>query len=77
MALAVREGWRRRGFDIVFGTDTRAGCRFDAALIVAIVLVTMLDSVAALHARCGSLLRAAECVFTGLSPSSTHCTSWC
>jgi voltage-gated potassium channel len=69
LAPTTREGWRRRGFEIVFGTDTRAGRLFDLVLMVAIVasvLVTMLDSVAALHARFGILLRAAEWLFTGL-----------
>lgn len=69
LAPAAREGWRRRGFEIVFGTDTRAGRLFDLVLIVAIVasvLVTMLDSVAALHARYGTLLHAAEWLFTAL-----------
>jgi voltage-gated potassium channel len=64
---AAPSGWRRRAFDLVFGTDTPAGRAFDAALIVAIVasvLVTMLDSVAALHARYGGLLRATEWAFT-------------
>ena len=69
LAPATREGWRRRGFDIVFGTDTRAGRLFDLVLMLAIVasvLVTMLDSVTALHARFGTLLRAAEWLFTGV-----------
>lgn len=69
LAPAAREGWRRRGFDIVFGTDTRAGRVFDIVLMVAIVasvLVTMLDSVASLHASCGGLLRTLEWLFTCL-----------
>lgn len=66
---AADSGWRRRGYDIVFGTETRAGRLFDIALITAIVasvLVTMLDSVAALHARFGMAFRAAEWLFTAL-----------
>ncbi|WP_300617983.1 ion transporter [Dokdonella sp.] len=64
---AAESGWRRRAFDIVFGDDTRIARAFDAAVIVAIVtsvVVTMLDSVAAIDARCGPALRAAEWVFT-------------
>lgn len=64
---ATAEGWRLRAFDVIFDTSTRAGRVFDIALmaaIVASVLVTMLDSVAALHARCGGVLRAAEWLFT-------------
>ena len=69
LAPAAREGWRRRGFDIVFGTETHAGRLFDLALMIAIVasvLVTMLDSVATLHTRYGWWLRAAEWLFTAL-----------
>ncbi|MBN8922915.1 MAG: ion transporter [Rhodanobacter sp.] len=69
LAPVAREGWRRRGFGIVFGTDTRAGRVFDIVLMVAIVasvLVTMLDSVSTLHERYGGLLRTLEWLFTGM-----------
>ncbi|MEW9573618.1 ion transporter [Rhodanobacter sp. Si-c] len=69
LSPAAQQGWRRRAFDIVFGTDTRAGRAFDIMLMAAIVisvLVTMLDSVAALHARCGGVLRVAEWLLTAL-----------
>ena len=64
---AAPTGWRKRAFDVVFGTDTPAGRAFDAALIVAIlasVLATMLDSVGALHARFGTALHVVEWAFT-------------
>jgi voltage-gated potassium channel len=64
---AAQSGWRRTAFDIVFGDDTRTARAFDAAVMVAIVasvLVTMLDSVTAVHARCGGALRIAEWIFT-------------
>ncbi len=64
---ASESGWRRQAFDIVFGDDTRIARLFDAAVIIAIVgsvLVTLLDSVATVHAACGDLLRLAEWVFT-------------
>lgn len=67
LAPACNTGWRRRGFDIVFGTDTRTGRLFDIVLMVAIVasvLVTMLDSVSTIHAQYGMLLHAAEWLFT-------------
>lgn len=67
LQAAASAGWRKRAFDVVFSADTRAGRAFDAALIVAIVasvLATMLDSVAALHARFGTALRIAEWGFT-------------
>ncbi len=66
---AREQGWRKRAFDIVFGIDTPAGRAFDAALIVAIVtsvVVTMLDSVASVHAYCGGVLQLAEWAFTAL-----------
>lgn len=61
------EGWRRRVFDLLFGSDTPAARRFDLALMGAIVLsviVTMLDSVGSVHARWGPVLRALEWAFT-------------
>lgn len=64
---AAESGWRRRAFDIVFNDDTHAARLFDAGLIIAIlasVVVTLLDSVAAVHAACGDALRMAEWVFT-------------
>ncbi len=66
---AAPTGWRKRVFDVIFGTDTPAGRVFDAALIVAIVAsvaVTMLDSVASLHARFGGAFRVTEWAFTVL-----------
>ena len=38
---AAPDGWRRRAFDLVFGTDTPAGRAFDAALIVAIATINV------------------------------------
>lgn len=60
-------GWRKRGHEIIFEADTRAGLAFDVALIFAIIastLVVMLDSVASIRASHGELLRAAEWGFT-------------
>lgn len=61
------DGWRRRVFDLVFGRETRSGRLFDVALLAAIVLsvvVTLLDSVASIHARYGPALYLAEWAFT-------------
>jgi voltage-gated potassium channel len=66
---AREEGWRRRAFDVVFGSDTAAGRAFDTVLIIAIVasiVVTMLDSVASIHGRHGRLLQIAEWFFVSL-----------
>ncbi len=64
---ARRTGWRAKTFDIVFGHESRAGRGFDIGLIVVIaasVLVTMLDSVAALHLNHVELFLALEWFFT-------------
>lgn len=60
-------GWRRRLYEVVFEADTRAGRAFDLALIwaiVASVVVVVVESVAAVRARHGERLRAAEWGFT-------------
>jgi len=60
-------GWRRRAFNVVFESDTRAGKIFDVILIVAILLsvaAVLADSVASVALRHGALLTALEWVFT-------------
>jgi voltage-gated potassium channel len=62
-------GWRRRMYDVIFEADTPAGRRFDAALVVAIllsILVVVLDSVPWLHRDHADLLNALEWGFTAL-----------
>lgn len=62
-------GWRRRLYDVVFLSDTRAGRLFDLVLIVAILAsvgVVMLDSVQSLHDRHADAFLAAEWFFTAL-----------
>ena len=62
-------GWRLRLYIIIFEADTRAGRRFDLALIAAIlasVTVVMLDSVASIRAVYGPLFDALEIGFTAL-----------
>src|SRR5438128_6308994 len=59
--------WRLAAYTIIFEADTRAGRRFDLALIAVIlasVAVVMLDSVATIHAKYETLLDALEWVFT-------------
>ena len=61
--------WRARLFDIIFESDTRYGRAFDLVLMLLIlssVLVVMLDSVASLASRYGTLLHWLEWVFTAL-----------
>jgi voltage-gated potassium channel len=60
-------GWRRRLFEVVFESDTRAGRVFDLALIWAIlasVATVVLESIASVRARYGHALTAAEWAFT-------------
>jgi len=59
--------WRARLHEIIFEADTPAGKAFDVALLGAIglsVVAVMLDSVAAVQARYGAALYAAEWGFT-------------
>ena len=59
--------WRGRTFEIIFGTDTRAGRRFDQWLVVAILVsvgVVVVDSVPRYHLRYGTVLTALEWFFT-------------
>jgi hypothetical protein len=61
------DGWRRRLFVVIFESDTRAGQLFDIVLLWAIVisvLVVMLDSVAGISARYGTLFNVLEWGFT-------------
>jgi voltage-gated potassium channel len=61
------DGWRRRLFVVIFESDTRAGRLFDIVLLWAIVisvLVVMLDSVAGISARFGTLFNVLEWGFT-------------
>ena len=60
-------GWRRRLFEIVFESDTRAGRAFDTVVIVAILLsvaAVIADSIEAVRTRNGPLLDAVEWIFT-------------
>lgn len=60
-------GWRAKAHEIIFEADTPAGRAFDIALIVTILLsvvAVMLESVAPIGARYGSVLRVTEWVIT-------------
>jgi voltage-gated potassium channel len=59
-------GLRRRMYDVIFEADTRAGRRFDIALVFAILLsiLVVLDSVPGLHRDHGGTLRVIEWMFT-------------
>lgn len=61
------DGWRLRLYTIIFEADTVAGRRFDQALIGLILLsvtVVVLDSVATLQERAGTLFDVLEWLFT-------------
>ncbi len=58
---------RRTLFEIIFGTSTKAGKRFDVVLlwvILASVTVVILDSVSSINLRFGRLLMILEWIFT-------------
>ena len=62
-------GWRHRLHEVIFEADTREGRWFDIILIVSIlssVVVIMLESVASVRARHGTLLRGMEWGYTVL-----------
>ncbi|MBT5231425.1 MAG: ion transporter [Methylococcales bacterium] len=59
--------WRAKGYDIIFGTDSRAGQLFDEILLVCIiasVLAVMLDSVQSIRSSYSQWLNFAEWFFT-------------
>lgn len=59
--------WRTKAYHIIFGTETRAGKRFDLILLIVIlasVVIVMLESVREIRAGYGLLLRSLEWVFT-------------
>jgi len=61
------DGWRLRVYTVIFEADTRAGRRFDLALMAIILLsiaVVMADSVQVINQRYGRMLTAAEWLFT-------------
>ncbi|WP_146574816.1 ion transporter [Botrimarina hoheduenensis] len=56
-------GWQRRWYEVIFESETSAGKWFDVALLVFIMLsivAVMLESVASIQPRYGSLLAAIE-----------------
>ncbi len=64
---ATQSGWRRRWFLIIFHHSPGAPRHFDLLLIFAIlvsVMIVLLDSVAAIHARWFMWLLAVEWIFT-------------
>ncbi|MCA8832088.1 ion transporter [Hymenobacter pini] len=66
---ATASTWKKRAYQVIFESDTRAGRNFDIALLVAIVLsvvAVMLESVSSISARYGQYLRGVEWFFTGL-----------
>jgi voltage-gated potassium channel len=59
--------WREQLHEIIFEADTPAGKAFDVVLLIAILLsvtAVVLDSVASIRARAGTLLRVVEWAFT-------------
>lgn len=68
-APAPAEGWRSRWHEIIFEADTPNGKTFDLTLLVLILLsivIVMLESVADIRTRHGTLLRGIEWCLTGI-----------
>jgi voltage-gated potassium channel len=66
---ASEHGWRGRWFDIIYHHESRPARNFDLLLVAAIVasvLVIMLDSVPAIHARWAAWFFPVEWAFTAL-----------
>jgi len=64
-----RDHWRTKAYHVIFGTDSRAGRRFDLLLLIVILAsvgVVMLESVSEVRSRYGTLLRGLEWLFTAL-----------
>lgn len=62
-------GWRAKGHEVIFESDTASGKAFDVALILGIIFsitVVMLETVDEIRAEHGDLLTIAEWIFTGL-----------
>jgi hypothetical protein len=61
--------WRQRLYIIIFESDTRAGQRFDTALLLTILaslVVVMLDSIEGMHSQHRDLFNNLEWAFTAL-----------
>lgn len=64
-----KENWKERLHEIIFESNTAEGKLFDIVLLIAIfmsTIVVMLDSVASLHDRYGTLFLSLEWIFTVL-----------
>ncbi|MGC0151772.1 ion transporter [Chromobacterium vaccinii] len=68
-SLIPLSGWRRRLYIVIYEADTRAGRIFDMALTTAILIsvaCVMLESVASIRQRYGTLLTVLDWLFTVL-----------
>ncbi len=69
-----------RFYEVIFGTETRAGKWFDIALLAVIlssVFIVMLDSISDLHLKYGVLFLQIEWVFTLLFTIEYAVRLWC
>lgn len=66
---SLKENWKERLHEIIFESNTAEGKLFDIVLLIAIcmsTIVVMLDSVASLHQKYGTLFLSLEWIFTAL-----------
>lgn len=78
--MAEKSALQTKVYDVIFGTETPAGRRFDLLLITAIllsVLAILLDSIEPIHNRYGSLLISVEWFFTLLFTYEYIVRIWC
>ena len=80
MTKRIQTPLQARFFEVIFGTETRAGKWFDISLIIIIsmsVMVIMLDSIPRLHAVHGLLFLQLEWIFTIIFTVEYFTRIWC
>jgi voltage-gated potassium channel len=80
MTVRQQTALQKKVYDVIFGTETRAGKAFDVTLILVIlasVFVIMLDSIPEYHAAHGRLFLQIEWAFTAIFTVEYGIRLWC
>ena len=80
MTVRQQTALQKKVYDVIFGTETRAGKSFDVILILVIltsVFVIMLDSIPEYHAVHGRLFLQIEWAFTAIFTVEYGIRLWC